>query len=291
VLSNAEGATIGDGIAVGTIKDPASASTAGDRAPSAVPAVDAEAGALALLEGVTPETATAALYDGRVLDDARLDALDLLGNANGSYDLGDLLAWIAHCRRDAARCGGMGTATDGGSGPAAGLAPLGAGLAIRRRGRNRRGRARKPERTAGRRAARRSRLTVLALALAAAVWGCDTGRPGSPTEPAAPTGPGLLEVRVAVPAGARAAGAMLVFEGPGIDSVEPSAPGLELVHFGGAPARREVIVAGELATGTLLRIGVPDTGDRARYRITVVQVAGGDYELMDPTDFEVALAR
>ena len=269
----------------------ASAGTAGDRAPAAVPAVDAEAGALALLEGVTPETATAALYDGRVLDDARLDALDLLGNANGSYDLGDLLAWIAHCRRDAARCGGTGTSTDGGSGPAAGLAPLGAGFAIRRRGRRRRGRARKRERTAGRRAARRPRITVLALALAAAVWGCDAGRPGSPTEPTAPTGPGLLEVRVAVPAGARAAGAMLVVEGPGIDSVEPSAPGLELVHLGGAPDRREVIVAGELAAGTLLRIGVPDTGNRARYRVTVVQVAGGDYELMDPAGFEVALAR
>ena len=270
----------------------ASTGTAGDRAPSAAPAVDAGAGALALLEGVTPETATAALYDGRVLDDARLGALDLLGNANGSYDLGDLLAWIAHCRRDAARCGGPGTASDGGSGPAAGLVPLGAGLAIRRPGRRRRGRARTPEQTAGRRrAARRPRLTVLALALAAAVWGCDTGGPGSPTEPAAPTGPGLLEVRVAVPAGARAAGAMLVVEGPGIDSVEPSAPGLELVHLGGAPTRREVIVAGELASGTLLRIGVPDTGNRARYRVTVVQVAGGDYELMDPADFEVALAR
>ena len=48
---------------------------------------------------------------GRGRDDHRLDALDSLGNENGRYDLGDMLAWAARCRGGEA------------SGPAAGSGP------------------------------------------------------------------------------------------------------------------------------------------------------------------------
>ena len=44
-------------------------------------------------------------------------------------------------------------------------------------------------------------------------------------------------------------------------------------------------------TDPLLRIGVPDPASSARYRVTVLQVAGGDHELMDPADLEVLIAR
>ena len=53
--------------------------------------------ALNLLGDVTPVLAAAALFGEHDLGEAQLGALDLLGNANGGYDLGDLLSWIARC--------------------------------------------------------------------------------------------------------------------------------------------------------------------------------------------------
>lgn len=61
--------------------------------------------ALLLLEGVTREAAAAALFGAEGLSDAQLEALDLLGNRNGGYDLGDLLSLSAQCRRGKATCG------------------------------------------------------------------------------------------------------------------------------------------------------------------------------------------
>ena len=80
-------------------------------------------GPLAIADGVTPDEAAAALFGERELGEARLTALDRLGNRNGRYDLGDLLSWIERCRRGEARCGS--TSTD--SGPAAGAALLARG--------------------------------------------------------------------------------------------------------------------------------------------------------------------
>ena len=68
--------------------------------------VDDEAAALVLLEGMTAEAAAAALFGEEDLSEAQLGALDRLGNGNGRYDLGDLLSWIARCRRGEADCGG-----------------------------------------------------------------------------------------------------------------------------------------------------------------------------------------
>ena len=55
--------------------------------------------ALAGGDDITPATVAAALWEDGDMSDDRLAALDSLGNGNGSYDLGDLLAWIARCRR------------------------------------------------------------------------------------------------------------------------------------------------------------------------------------------------
>ncbi len=55
--------------------------------------------ALAGGDDITPATAAAALWEDGDMSDDRLAALDSLGNGNGSYDLGDLLAWTARCRR------------------------------------------------------------------------------------------------------------------------------------------------------------------------------------------------
>ena len=62
------------------------------------------------------------------LSEARLDALDRLSNGNGRYDLGDLLSWIARCRRGEASCGSVPTDP----GPVSSAALLAAAAAGRR---------------------------------------------------------------------------------------------------------------------------------------------------------------
>ncbi len=53
---------------------------------------------------VTVGGAAAALLDGVELDAIQILVLDRLGNGNGSYDLGDVLSWIARCRGGDAVC-------------------------------------------------------------------------------------------------------------------------------------------------------------------------------------------
>ena len=120
---------------------------------------DAADDALALAAGVTPDEAAAMLLGEGDLSEAQLGALDQLGNGNGRYDLGDLLSWIARCRRGEARCGG--TSTD--AGPASSAALLAAaaaghrGMSRRRRRHDSGRRGRGPVR-AKRRRARRGRI-------------------------------------------------------------------------------------------------------------------------------------
>ena len=60
---------------------------------------DGDNALLALVANVTPEAAAAALFGGDALTDDQRAAMDQLGNRNGAYDLGDLLSWMARCRR------------------------------------------------------------------------------------------------------------------------------------------------------------------------------------------------
>ncbi len=259
--------------------------------------IDDEAAAMILLEGMTPEAAAAALFGEHDLSEAQLGALDLLGNGNGRYDLGDLVSWIARCERGEASCGKTTSAAPKSvPGTAAALAAGGqsgrTGHRRRRRhtavagaaARNARARASK------RRVLRRSGPILYGLALLLATtlaWGCadDVVQP-----PDLQPDPGVLTLQLTVPPGARDIGAMLVVEGPGIDSV--SAPGLELFQSdASSSARREIIVAGALSSGPLLEVRVPDRWKRDRYRVRLLQVVAEDYTLRDLAAYSAAMSR
>ena len=261
-----------------TVVDSASAS-AGDSVGG-----DAADDPLALLDGLTTDEAAEALFGERRLGEARLEALDRLGNRNGRYDLGDLLSWIERCRRGEARCG-----TDpADSGPASAAALLGAAAAGRRRA------SKRPKRRGsghrGRRPVqgmrRRARMAGYALAMlfaATVAWSCTDDFVGPP---AAGQGPGFLTVEWTGPADARDIGVLLELEGPGIETVR--APGLEL-YESRAPGRHRIIVAGSLRAGALLQFRVPDRGQPTLYRVRILQVTGEDYGLRDVGKYRAAI--
>ena len=275
---------------------------------------DGDDALLARVGDVTPEAATAALFGGDALTGDQLAAMDQLGNRNGAYDLGDLLSWRARCRRNEVSCGAIVSATDAGSVPASPAMPptkrngrtpsrrRGGARAGRRSGRNLGGSVEcVPQRRAmrsgaalrgpGRRgpAVRRATgwIRALALGLVVSAWGCGIGQ--DVVQPAQPD-PGPLHVQLMVPPEARDIGAMLIVEGPGIDSL--SAPGFELIQADEASSnRREAIIAGSLSTGPVLQVWVPDRRHLGDYRVELVQVSGDDYGLEDLTQYGIAISR
>ncbi len=269
--------------------------------------VDDEAAALLLLEGVTPEAAAAALFGEQKLSEARLDALDRLGNGNGRYDLGDLLSWIERCRQGEASCGG--TSRDALPGPAipfAGAAGQGGRTSHRRRrgsgagtrenAGNSRARARAHRVGTRRRSRHRaSRLLRhrsgpagygLALLLATTLaWACTD----DVLQPAPQPDPGFLTVQLTAPQGTDDIGAMLVVEGLGIDSVR--SPGFDLFQSE-TISPRQIIVAGALSTGPIVQFQVPDRNDHhARYRVRLLQVTGEDHSLRDLSGYRAEILR
>ncbi len=269
-LRNASGARIVDGKAAGWINNVASGQTAGDRVPGKVVGTE-EAQALAIAGELSPEDAAGALLAGSGLEEKRLEALDRLGNANGRYDVGDLLAWIERCRNGGARCDGSPrTAPSAAALPAA----IAAGAVPRRpRRRTPRGRVR-----------RRRRTGMLTVLFAATLWSCDAA--GGPTAAIAPE-PGYLAVEWTAPAGGPdAAGALVEIDGPGIGDVR--APGLELYEAEGQGPRRFVL-AGTLGNGPVLEFRVTDRRLAHLYSVRVVEVAGEDYELLDTDDYRAAI--
>ena len=235
--------------------------------------------ALTLVEDVTPEAAAAALFGEGDLSDIQLDALDLLGNRNGDYDLGDLLSWTERCRRGEASCGSRSPDLESMPGAAAGMLGLvAAGRSGRTGGRERRGSGETRGSVRSRRVRRRpgrAWFGPILLLAATMTWGC-ADNVIRPT--VSETDPGYLTVQLTAPAGARDMAAMLIVEGPDIESVR--APGFEL--FQSDPwshARRQVIVSGALSTGPILEFQAPDRGDLDKYTVRLRQVAGGDYTL------------
>ena len=259
-------------------------------------------------EDLAPASAAAALWkDGGDLSPRRIAALDALGNGNGRYDLGDMLAWTSRCRPGAAPDADAATT---------GSPPLSALHSSRRAGRakrRRKGGAGGPRRrlaavpgadAAGGSAARWWRAALLVVI--ASAWGCGIGDTtvephGDPVRDdalaAAVPDPGFLPVRLTVPSRAGDIGAMpdigamLVVEGPAIDSL--SAPGLELFETDeSSSTRREVVIAGPLLPGgPVLLVWVPHRGDHGRYRVSLLQVAGADFTLRDPTGYGTAISR
>ena len=263
-LSGAENAVIDDALMKGTIEDNDAASAAA--------------------EGLTPDEAADALFGERRLSEARLAALDRLGNGNGRYDLGDLLSWIERCRRGEARCGPTST----GSGPPSAAGLLAAAAAgrpwisrhTRRRGSGRPGR--KPIRAAR----RRGRFAGYALATLLAVTMTLSCTEGSVGPAAYVPDPGFLTVEWSGPAAGRGIGVLLELEGPGIEAVR--APGFEL-YESRASGRHEIVVAGSLRAGPLVQFRVPDRGQLPLYRVRVLEVAGEDYELRDAGEYRAVI--
>ena len=282
-----------------TVKGPAASSAAA--APGWPDRAARLCSALAAGDGLTPAGAAAALWGDGDPGKDRLDALDSLGNENGRYDLGDMLAWAARCREGEA------------SGPAAGSGPPSpppalpasgpAGGASWRRKRARgTGRHRRPvpDEPADPRSVKTPRSGWLRLALLVAVtsvWGCGDGivdprndAPRYDGANAAAVDPGPLHVRLTAPPQARDIGAMLVVEGPAIDSLQ--APGLEMFETEeSSSTRREVIIAGALPDAPVLRVWVPHRGDEARYRVRLLQVAGEDFALRDLSVYGSVISR
>ena len=231
--------------------------------------------ALNLLGDVTPALAAAALFGEHDLSEAQLGALDLLGNRNGHYDLGDLLSWVARCRRGEAGCK---QTSPPDSNPLPGAA---AGMAA--------GAVRDRRSHYGRRSLRTARRTgryALSLLLAAILtWACTDEVMQPPRHP----DPGYLTVELATPANVQDIGVVLVVEGPGIETVKTA--GRELFQSAASSStRRQIIVSGQLSSGPLLEIRVPDRGRLAEYRVQLLQVAGADYALQDLAKYATAIS-
>ena len=125
----------------------------------------------------------------------------------------------------------------------------------------------------------------LSLLLAATMtWACADDVVQPPTEP----DPGYLTVHLMAPPDARDIGAMLLVEGPGIDSLQ--APGFELFQSE-ASSPRQIIVAGALSTGPVVQFRVPDRTLRAEYRVRLLQVTGEDYALKDLSAYRAEILR
>ena len=241
--------------------------------------------ALAILDGVTPEEATAALLGEGTLSEAQRAALDRLGNRNDRFDLGDVRSWIDRCRRGEASCGTNPT----GSGPASsagllfGLAAVGGrGIPGRRR-----------RRDSGRRGRLAGRALVPMLG-AAMTWSCTGDLTGPAADPvveevpvaAAVADPGFVTVEWAGPAGGAAIAVLLELEGPGIEKVR--APGLEL-YQSSEPGPHRIIVLGSLRAGPLVQFRVPDRNRMPVYGVRVVEVTGEDYGLRDPKAYRAVI--
>ena len=277
-----------------TVKGPAASSAA---AASGWPDRAARlCSALAAGDGLTPSSAAAALWGDRDPGKDRLDALDSLGNENGRYDLGDMLAWAARCR------GGEASGPATGSGPPSpppalpASGPAGGASWRRKRARGpARRRRTAPDPPAARSRTRRSGwLRTALLAVLTSAWGCGDGivdPRGGDVANASAVDPGPLHVRLTAPPQARDIGAMLVVEGPAIDSLQ--APGLEMFETDeSSSTRREVVIAGALPPdGPVLRVWVPHRGDHARYRVRLLQVAAEDFTLGDLTVYGSVISR
>ena len=236
---------------------------------------DAADDALALVAGVTSDEAAQALFGERSLSEARLAALDLLGNGNGRYDLGDLLSWIERCRQGEAPCGSVPTDP----GPVSGAALLAAAAAGRRRI------SKRPKRRgSGRRRARRPRYALAVLLAATMTWSCTDGAVVGPA--AVEPDPGFLTVELTAPVAHRDIGVLLELEGPGIETVR--AAGHEL-YQSSATGRHQLVVAGSLRPGPLVQFRVPDRSQLPLYRVRVIEVTGEGYGLRDAGDYRAVI--
>ena len=243
--------------------------------------------ALAVVGSLSPEDAAGALFGERSLGGERLAALDRLGNANGRYDVGDLLAWIERCRARGARCGPAPRTPP----PALDEALPGTAGAAARRPRRRPPGGRRPKRCAPRgRRSKRRRLCGLAVLLVAALWSCDgAGVVDAPSAANTPE-PGYLAVEWTAPAGGPpVAGALVEIDGPHVGGARATG-GLELYATERGSGPRRFVIAGDLRDGPALEVWVPDRRDAHLYEARVVEVAGEDHRLLNADGYRMGIA-
>ncbi len=254
-----------------TFTIPAASADAGRSVTSAVDA------ALAVVGTLSPEHAAEALLGERSLADERLEALDRLGNANGRYDVGDLLAWIERCRAGGARCGDA-----AGTMPPASDAALPGAIGAA---------AKRPRRRApGGRVRKRRRWRGLAVLLAAALWSCEGGGIVDLPATADVPEPGTLAVEWTAPAGSpAAAGALVEIDGPHVGDARAHG-GLELYAAEPGNGPRRFVLAGAMRNGAVLEFEVPDRRQAGLYSVRVVEVAGEDHRLLEPDGYRAGIA-
>jgi hypothetical protein len=122
----------------------------------------------------------------------------------------------------------------------------------------------------------------LALLLAAAP-GCGDGGPP-------PSQAGDLTITY-FQGGPRAGAILFTISGGPVEQVR--AENSELVSFASpGPGTTRVVVTGDLGTGTLLRVRVPDLSQAGNYAVRVDQVADRiTFSLMDPGAYTLTIAR
>lgn len=122
----------------------------------------------------------------------------------------------------------------------------------------------------------------IALLLGAALGCGDGGQPPSPA--------GDLSISY-FQGGPRAGAILFTISGGPVEQV--TAENSELVSFASpAPGTTRVVVTGDLGTGTLLRVRVPDLSQAGNYTVRVDQVADRiTFSLIDPGPHTLTIAR
>jgi hypothetical protein len=111
---------------------------------------------------------------------------------------------------------------------------------------------------------------------------------GCSHQPSAPEG-AILQVRLASPNGDDGA-LLLTVSGGRVDSVEASGYTTFSHHFD--PTTVRIIVAGNVVSGTIARLWVPDERQVGRYSVTLDQAAArGSYAQRDPASYQITLQR
>ena len=131
-------------------------------------------------------------------------------------------------------------------------------------------------------------LVLLAVGVVVVAYSCGDGVEPEPPQPPDPSG--FLEVSVTLNQPDVGAMVLRIWTDPPPDSIR-AVPGLT-VYEAPAPSSVRAFVAGPLPdTGAVLRFWTANTNLLGRYRVTVEQVAGTDYQQLLPSAVTVRVTR
>ncbi len=133
------------------------------------------------------------------------------------------------------------------------------------------------------------RVTYLrALALGVVVMLTSCGTEELPPGPVLPSGPGFLQMLLETPR-SNDGGLLITISGGSLDSLRASQATV-LTGPSGLTVQ-QVIIAGDVRAGVVLRFWVPERANIANYRAVLNQVAtGGDYVQQSLTGYSLTIA-